>query len=374
MMTTDEQTIPNVEAISREIAKKMIRQQQAIKFLGKKVNAVGLAVSGVDQLLETLKNNGVTIDDKITAIFENQKQLSDQFNALDASWREVSKEQSDETDLLGEFGDILDQQCTNRANGLTVLNKKVSENHENAIRDIDAIKKRLVVMSNQLHGLDTIDQLKSFSQAVDRLAAEIEALEHQRAAHQTSINQHLTLLTAVADLLAQSIDHYDTRLNALSKRVKKIDLTIDAIDDRLDDLTPRDLDMSKNDILAMFEQVKPVIEEPVSEPDVTSNAPVKDAEAVETTEDVSKTEAPDDAESAAQVANVPQAKAQVVTDDFERLHNAKEAVNAEDEHPVTDDKDEDAVNDNKKDDAKDDKKDDVKEQPEKKHFWSRWIK
>lgn len=381
MMTTDEQTIPNVEALSREIAKKMIRQQQAVKFLGKKVNAVGLAVSGVDQLLETLKNNGVTIDDKITAIFENQKQLSDQFNALDASWREVSKEQADETDLLGEFGNILDQQCANRANGLTVLNKKVSENHENAIHDIEAIKKRLVVMSNQLHGLDTIDQLKSFSQAVDRLSAEIEALEHQRAAHQTSINQHLTLLTAVADLLAQSIDHYDIRLNALSKRVKKIDLTIDAIDDRLDDLTPRDLDMSKNDILAMFEQVKPAIEEPVSEPDVTSNAPVKDSEAVETTEDVSKTEASEAHEAVEYAA--PQAKAQVVTDDFERRHDAKDAVNAEDEHPVTDGKDEDAVNngvkDDKDDDAvngneKDDTKDGAKEQPEKKHFWSRWIK
>jgi chaperonin cofactor prefoldin len=90
-------------------------------------------------------------------------------------------------------------------------------------------------MSNQLHGLDTIDQLKSFSQAVDRLAAEIDALEHQRTAHQTSVNQHLTLLTAVADLLTQSIDHYDKRLNVLSKQVKKIDLTIDAIDDHLDD-------------------------------------------------------------------------------------------------------------------------------------------
>ena len=370
-MTTDEQTILNEEALSREIAKKMLRQQQAVKFLGKKVAAVGLAVSGVDQLLETLKNNGVTVDDKITAIFENQKQLSDLFNTLDTSWREVSKEQADETDLLGEFGDILDQQCTNRANSLTTLNKKVSENHENAIHDIEAIKNRLAVMSNQLHGLDTIDQLKSFSQAVDRLAAEIDALEHQRTAHQTSINQHLTLLTAVADLLTQSIDHYDKRLNVLSKQVKKIDLTIDAIDDHLDDLTPHDLDMSKNDILAMFKQVKSVIgeqvkepaKEPVKEPVIASKAPVKDVKAIETTEDVSKIEAPDanipvDVKPAAPVANAQQSKAQVVTDDFERVHNAKDTDEVK-EQP-------EKVNDDKKDEAK--------EQPEKKHFWSRWLK
>ena len=364
-MTTDEQMISNDEALSREIAKKMLRQQQAVKFLGKKVAAVGLAVSGVDQLLETLKNNGVTVDDKITAIFENQKQLSDLFNTLDTSWREVSKEQTDETDLLGEFGDILDQQCTNRANSLTTLNKKVSENHENAIHDIEAIKNRLAVMSNQLHGLDTIDQLKSFSQAVDRLAAEIDALEHQRTAHQTSINQHLTLLTAVADLLTQSIDHYDKRLNVLSKQVKKINLTIDAIDDHLDDLTPRDLDMSKNDILAMFKQVEPVIDKQVKEP-VKDLKTAKEAEKVKTTEDVSKTEAHDVNNSDAPVANASQSKAQVVTDDFERVHNAKN----------TDD-----VNDDKKDEVKeqsekvnDDKKDEVKEQPEKKHFWSRWLK
>lgn len=352
-MTTDEQTILNEEALSREIAKKMLRQQQAVKFLGKKVAAVGLAVSGVDQLLETLKNNGVTVDDKITAIFENQKQLSDLFNTLDTSWREVSKEQADETDLLGEFGDILDQQCTNRANSLTTLNKKVSENHENAIHDIEAIKNRLAVMSNQLHGLDTIDQLKSFSQAVDRLAAEIDALEHQRTAHQTSVNQHLTLLTAVADLLTQSIDHYDKRLNVLSKQVKKIDLTIDAIDDHLDDLTPHDLDMSKNDILAMFKQVKSVIgeqvKEPVKEP-VKDLKTAKEAKKVKATEDVSKMESHDANNSDVPVANASQAKAQVVTDDFERVHNAKNT---------------NEVND---------KKDEVKEQPEKKHFWSRWIK
>ena len=358
-MTTDEQTILNEEALSREIAKKMLRQQQAVKFLGKKVAAVGLAVSGVDQLLETLKNNGVTVDDKITAIFENQKQLSDLFNTLDTSWREVSKEQADETDLLGEFGDILDQQCTNRANSLTTLNKKVSENHENAIHDIEAIKNRLAVMSNQLHGLDTIDQLKSFSQAVDRLAAEIDALEHQRTAHQTSVNQHLTLLTAVADLLTQSIDHYDKRLNVLSKQVKKIDLTIDAIDDHLDDLTPHDLDMSKNDILAMFKQVKSVIGEQVKEP---VKEPVKEAKKVNATEDVSKIEAPDanipvDVKPAAPVANAQQSKAQVVTDDFERVHNAKDT---------------DEVNDDKKPVVND--KDEAKEQPEKKHFWSRWLK
>lgn len=361
-MTTDEQTILNDEALSREIAKKMLRQQQAVKFLGKKVAAVGLAVGGVEQLLETLKNNGVTVDDKITAIFENQKRLSDLFNTLDTSWREVSKEQADETDLLGEFGDILDQQSTNRANSLTSLNKKVSENHENAIHDIEAIKNRLAVMSNQLHGLDTIDQLKSFSQAVDRLAAEIDALEHQRTAHQTSVNQHLTLLTAVADLLTQSIDHYDKRLNVLSKQVKKIDLTIDAIDDHLDDLTPRDLDMSKNDILAMFKQVKPFIGEPVKEPVITSKAPVKDVKAIEATEDVSKIEAPDanipvDVKPAAPVANEQQSKAQVVTDDFERVHNTKDT---------------DEVNDDKKSVVND--KDEVKEQPEKKHFWSRWLK
>ena len=362
MMTTDEQIISKDEALSREIAKKMIRQQQAVKFLGKKVAAVGLAVSGVDQLLETLKNNGVTVDDKITAIFENQKQLSDLFNTLDTSWREVSKEQADEIDLLGKFGHILDQQCIDRAKSLASLNKKVSENHENAIHDIDVIKQRLAGMSNQLHGLDTIDQLKSFSQAAGRLADEIDAFEHQRTEYQTSVNQHLTLLTAVADLLAQSIDHYDNRINVLSKQVKKIDLTIDTIDDRLDDLTPRDLDMSKNDILAMFEQTKSVIGEQVKEPakehTVTSKATVKEAKTVKATESVSKTKANDTNKSNASVANALQAKAQVVTDDFERVHNAKNTDEVK-EQP-------EKVND--------DKKDEVKEQPEKKHFWSRWIK
>lgn len=351
-MTTDEQIIPNDEVLSREIAKKMIRQQQAVKFLGKKVAAVGLAVGGIDELLEMLKSSGVTVDDKIAAIFENQKQLSDLFSTLDTSWGEVSKAQAGETDLLGEFGNILDQQRTNRANSLTSLNKKVSENHENSIHDIEVIKNRLAVMSNQLHGIDTIDQLKSFSQAVTRLAAESEALGHQRIAHQTSINQHLTLLTAVAELLTKSIDHYDTQLNVLTKQVKKIDLTIDAIDDHLDDLTPRDLDMSKNDILAMFKQVKPVIEEPVKEPAIASKVPVKDVK-----EQVAVTE-------------VPNSKAQVATDDFEKAHHAKDVTN--DEDPITVILPADEVKDDQKPVVND--KDEVKERSEKKHFWSRWFK
>lgn len=377
-MTTDEQIIPNDEVLSREIAKKMIRQQQAVKFLGKKVAAVGLTVGGVDQLLEMLKNKGVTVDDKIAAIFENQKQLSDLFSTLDTSWREVSKEQTGETDLLGELDNILDQQRTNRANSLTSLNKKVSANHENSIHDIEVIKNRLAGMSNQLHGLDTLDQLKSFSQAVVRLAAEVEAIDHQRKAHQTSINQHLTLLTAVADLLTKSIDHYDTQLNVLTKQVKKIDLTIDAIDDHLDDLTPRDLDMSKNDILAMFKQVKPVIEEPVKEPAIASKVPVKDVKAVNATEDVSQTEASNSNVSAvvkpaAPVANVPQAKAQVVTDDFEKAHNAEDITNDEDENPITVILPADEVKDDKKSVVNNKDEDEVKEQSEKKHFWSRWL-
>lgn len=351
-MTTDEQMIQNDEVLSREIAKKLIRQQQAVKFLGKKVAAVGLAVSGVDPLLETLKNNGVTIDDKITAIFENQKQLSDLFSTLDASWHEVSKEQADEIDLLGEFGSILGQQRTNRANSLTSLNKKVSENYENSIHDIEVIKKRLAGMLKQSHGLDTISQLKSFSQALTRLNAEIEALDHRRTAHQTSINQHLTLLRAVVDSLTQSINHYDTQLNVLSKQVKKIDLTIDTIDDRLDDLTPRDLDMSKTAILAMFEQGKPSNGKSVKEPVITSKAHVKDAK-----ESTSKPEAPD-ANNLAVVKSAPVSKAKVVTDDFERVHNAKDVVN--DENSITNE-------------VNDDKKYEVKEQPEKKHFWSRWL-
>ena len=226
-MANETEQFSLLENLSCTAAKKIIRQQQVIKFIGKKIEAIGIAISSARQIADELAHSNHQSAETVKKVIDGQATLSQQFEDLMTLWSNITSAQELETAQLKTVNAAIDKLQQERLDLHEAVDTTFHVTNHTAIDDISKIESRLISIDNQLHSLKTIDDLNDFNQKITALFEDVQQYCHSSVEDEIAIDKEIEALQSLTDVINDAISHYDDQIAVLTDKIEKINCMID---------------------------------------------------------------------------------------------------------------------------------------------------
>ena len=259
------------EEFATKAARDTFQQLQVIRFLNKKVGAIGDALTSTRSFIAQIEDN-----DEVMALFET-----------------VNTRQADSDDVINQMLEVFDGMkltheveaitltdiSTKYARNIEIKNSEISSikdaaqaSKEKYDDDLQAVREKLAVLTGNLTELVSQKDLVVEYQAI---VADVETrvAENKKEAikHRVAMAKQVTSIGNLVRNNVKLISLYKSVLVQLTENVADMDKIITLVQASLNTTTPKALDMTSDEIINMFGAMNIVPEQVADEPEEVEN-------------------------------------------------------------------------------------------------------
>lgn len=281
-----EPAVIETEARVREVAKVLMRQLQTVKFMDKKVDAVGTALVSSNELLTSLKLSDDERTKLIEAVSRTQNSLYQNVSLLTDDWSHVNQLSETNDATLSVVETSLSSINESSEKSVAEFNELVASNKKYSQDIINTMSEKLDIINASMQDISQAEMLSVIMSLTKSLTEMVDDERKHRQEQDEATNQKLKMLTDYVVTLNQTVSHYESALKRIDARVKAITLIVDNVDERVSELSPAEYNMSEKSIIDMFIKNG----QSNDDSDKSDNSDVDNAEAVEQVADESSNE------------------------------------------------------------------------------------
>lgn len=254
-MTEVENVILDSEDISQLTAKRFFKQVQSIRFVNKKIDAIGSILINTNDILDNLITKNKAIKGLVNNIQSEQGLLTDSTSQILSNWKLLIEHQDDETNAVNDVKTLIDNDIQSQKDQYEAILDVKKQNDDEYAAQLNSFQFKIDELNDSLSALDYSDTLYQLTAIIKELNDAAHKQQLVQIAQQEALNKTIFGLQSAVKLVTTKIESYDALLTSLNKRVKMVSLAIDAVDDKVTNIVPKSYDISSDDIIKSFTEI-----------------------------------------------------------------------------------------------------------------------
>lgn len=243
--------LPSSEEV-KAVAKTVFQQTQKVKFINKKVGAVGTALVATNESLNSLVGHDKALAKVLWDIAMNQQSITNTTVDLVSKWDGVNQAQTEEAksiqatqeQLLALYG-VYDTYV----NAIKAQQaEKVTQHHE----QLQAFANTYKGLLEALNEVTLVEELAEIRIAVNKLQKDIIDVKASRLVENRATDKRLEKMTTFVVAVAKLAEGQKRSIEVLEAHAHDFANRVDSIDKKITLITPEAYKLSDDDIMAMF--------------------------------------------------------------------------------------------------------------------------